>query len=82
VRDAGRDRFRGGEVLGALGTEVVLRRPQAGPVGSGLDAAGLDRDRCGEPVGGGPVEQLPDDPLGFLVGPLAEVVVADAAQIA
>jgi hypothetical protein len=65
-----------GEVLGALVAEVVLRRPQAVPVGGSFHPTAIDRDQVlVDAAGAGLGQQLPKDHLGLLVAALAEAVV-------
>src|SRR5829696_9163967 len=72
-----KDRTVGGrEVLGTLVAEVVLRGPQAGPVGGGLHPTGLDRNQVlADAAAAGLAQQLLQDHLGLLVFALAELVV-------
>src|SRR5215211_4806273 len=72
-----KDRTVGGrEVLGALVAEVVLRGPQAGPVGGGLHPTGLDRNQVlADAAAAGLAQQLLQDHLGLLVLALAEAMV-------
>jgi hypothetical protein len=74
-----RDRATGGrEVLGARIAEVVLRGPQAVPVGGGFDPTRIDRDQVMARAGGsGLGQQLLDHHFRLLVFALAEVVMAD-----
>jgi hypothetical protein len=60
--------------------EVVLRGPQAGPVGGGLDPGGIDRDQLlVDAAAAGLGQQLLDDHLGLVVAALAKLVVAELA---
>jgi hypothetical protein len=73
------DRATGGrEVLGARIAEVVLRGPQAVPVGGGFDPTRIDRDQIMACAGGsGLGQQLLDHHFRLLVFAFAEVVMAD-----
>src|SRR4051812_38423890 len=65
-----------GEVLGARIAEVVLGRPQAGPIGGGFDAGRLDRNQVlVDATAAGLCQQLLQNHLGLLVLALAEAMV-------
>jgi hypothetical protein len=67
----------GDEVVGALVAEVVLGRPQAGPVGGDFHATGVDRSQFLVAAAAALGQELLKNHLGHFVVALAEAVVAD-----